>query len=221
MELYAAEICKITSDGLDGLINKLDSSRRDKVKRLRHEGERQRSVCAGLLLRHAFLQRGYTKEEWDKVEVIEGEYGKPYIKGYSDFHYSLSHSGDWAVCACDDTPIGVDIQEMRHWSMSLAKRFFANEEYMRLKELYEVDMEKCTEYFYKMWASKESVVKLSGRGIGEGVAHLITDSDFKGIINVKDNLHRNIRIYSEIQGYIISLCSVHDKFADNIDIILI
>lgn len=80
---------------------------------LKNEQEKARSIFAGLLLRQAFLEAGYGIKEWQQIQIETGLHGKPYIKGYDAFQYSLSHSGQWVVCAVDTEPIGADIQEMK------------------------------------------------------------------------------------------------------------
>lgn len=50
--------------------------------------------------------------------------GKPVVRHIPSFHFNLSHSGDWVVCAIDDAPVGIDIEEIKPIDLAIAKRFF-------------------------------------------------------------------------------------------------
>ena len=42
--------------------------------------------------------------------LTKGENGKPYLHGYPEIHFNISHSGAYAVCALAGIPVGIDIQ---------------------------------------------------------------------------------------------------------------
>ena len=42
-----------------------------------------------------------------------GSHGKPYIIGYEQVHFNISHSDNICICVVDDMPIGIDIQKMK------------------------------------------------------------------------------------------------------------
>lgn len=217
MKIYAAKTCEAGAENIEKLWELLDSDRREKVSALKNEREKERSITAGLLLRHAFLDMGYCEQEWQQVKIEKGAYGKPYIEGYDDFHYSLSHSGRWIICVVDRAPVGCDIQEMASWKLQLAKRFYSKEEYDRLLAIKDSDDDRRTKMFYQMWAAKESVVKLSGRGIGQGIDQYVTDRDFGFVRDVETNQKIQIRLYDEIKGYAVCICSEAGAFPEQID----
>lgn len=185
----------------------LDRDRQATVLSLRNKKEKERSICAGLLLRYAFLEAGYGIKDWQQVQIEKGVYGKPYMKGYDDFQYSLSHSGEWTVCAVDIMPIGADIQEMKSWKMQLAKRFYHADEYDRLLAIKENDSDRRTREFYSIWTAKESVVKWNGRGIGAGISSYVTAQDYSHVYDVKERQMVHIRLYNELEGYMTCVCS--------------
>lgn len=187
----------------------LDRDRQRNVSALKNTMERQRSIFAGLLLRYSFLQEGYPVEEWQQVRIEKGAYGKPHIKGYPDFHYSLSHSGEWVVCAADTGPVGADIQEMRPFRLQVAERFYSQDEYDRLLGTGESGQIK---EFYSMWTAKESAVKQNGRGIGAGISRYVTAGDYRYIHDEIQDKKINIRLYDELEGYIACVCSETGAF---------
>ena len=197
----------------------LDRDRQATVLSLRNKKEKERSICAGLLLRYAFLEAGYGIKDWQQVQIEKGVYGKPYMKGYDDFQYSLSHSGEWTVCAVDIMPIGADIQEMKSWKMQLAKRFYHADEYDRLLAIKENDSDRRTREFYSIWTAKESVVKWYGRGIGAGISSYVTAQDYSHVYDVKERQMVHIRLYNELEGYMTCVCSRMGNFSDKLKIV--
>ncbi len=214
MQIYTAQTYELPAAVQEQVSALLDSERRARVRNIRSAKERARSIFAGLLLRHAFLQAGHTVSEWEAAELGKGRFGKPYIDGYPDFHFGLSHSGNWAACAVDSKPVGIDIQEMKPWKMTLAKRFYHEREYNRLLALEGVDQDRQTEEFYSMWTAKESAVKLSGRGIGAGISRYVTVGDYQYIYDADGGQAIPMRRYAMLKGYMLCVCSRTAVFPD-------
>lgn len=214
MQIYIAKIYELQAEEEERLCELLDRDRIQKIAAIRSRRERERSIFAGLLLRYAFLQAGYGDEDWSQVEIGRGIYGKPYIKGILNFHYGLSHSGEWVACATDTTPVGIDLQEMKPWKMTLAKRFYHEEEYHRLLALDGADQDRQTEEFYSMWTAKESAVKLSGRGIGAGISQYVTAVDYSQICDMDRAQTFCTRRYDVLEGYMLCVCSAMNFFPD-------
>jgi 4'-phosphopantetheinyl transferase len=213
MEIYVA---KLLDKYDENMLSKLDPDRRKRVERLKHEKEKLRSLTAGLLLRYCYCKHEGEFESWGRVTIKEGQYGKPFIEGDKDFLYSLSHSGEYVLCAVDNMEIGADIQVMDEKRTNIAGRFFHESECERINNS---PHDLKTKEFYKIWTAKESVVKLSGRGMGEGIKHLVTNKRCDIIDNIKNNETFNIKIYDEIEDYIVCVCSRGDNFPDNIIIV--
>lgn len=102
--------------------------------------------------------------------------GKPFFIDRPDLHFSVSHSGDWFVCAISDEPVGVDLQEpsfrvgdteeqTASRFMRIAKRFFHPAE---VKFIQDNPLQR----FLILWTARESYVKFTGQGI---------DNDFSDI----------------------------------------
>lgn len=214
MRVYTARTHELQAVEEERIFGLLDRDRLQRVLAIRSKNEKARSIFAGLLLRYAFLQAGYDAKAWTAVEIEKGTYGKPYIKGYQNFHYGLSHSGEWVACAVDTTPVGIDIQEIRPWKMTLAKRFYHEDEYNRLLALEEVDQDRQTEEFYSMWTAKESAVKLSGRGIGAGIRQYVTARDYSAVYDTDSGMTIAIKCYNMVTGYMICVCSETNFFPD-------
>jgi 4'-phosphopantetheinyl transferase len=200
----------------DGVIALLDLERKKKVERLKHEKEKLRSISAGLLLRYAYLEENKDGADWKNISIKEGQYGKPYIEGDETFKYSLSHSGDYVLCATDNDDIGADIQEMKSYKMAMAKRFFEKSEYNRIDKCIEEDRIK---EFYRVWTAKESAVKYSGRGMGEGIEHIVTNDSYSVIKNIALEEELKIKLYDEIEGYMVCVCSKGNNFPSGLKLV--
>ena len=56
-----------------------------------------------------FIQNGIYPST--KLRFGIGSHGKPYVIGYEQVHFNISHSDNICICAVDDMPIGIDIQK--------------------------------------------------------------------------------------------------------------
>lgn len=90
-------------------------------------------------------------------------HGKPKIVDFP-LHFSLSHSGDYVLCAVSDREVGADIQKLQSIDFpKLASRFFAKVEYKALEECdSEAEQQKL---FFRLWTKKEAYGKLTGQGV--------------------------------------------------------
>lgn len=92
-----------------------------------------------------------------------GEKGKPYFEDIPLF-FSISHSGEYVLCAVSSREVGADIQKIQPADvMKLAKRFFSEPE-CRALERCESDGER-EGLFFGLWTRKEAYGKLTGEGI--------------------------------------------------------
>lgn len=214
VRIYVARVIQVADNEIDEVVSLLDEKRRDKVLRIKNERERNRSLSAGLLLRYAFLNEDHTLEEWKNVSIDNKEYGKPFIKMNNGqmFHYSLSHSGDYVVCATAKSEVGVDIQQMIDDKpiIGIAKRFYSLEEYERIKESQD-SVRDC----YRMWAAKESYVKYTGRGIGAGISKVIVSKNYDRIYDTVTSREGKLGRYENIEGYVMFVCSEDETFPDD------
>ena len=143
------------------------------------EEKNRESICGRLLLLRGLQELGYDRlfpKNKDPEQLLEalaaslkkGPYGKPYLTGYPEIHFNISHSGGWAVCALASMPCGVDIQERR----SIRSRRMV-ERTMNAREQRQIlEAEDGTGEFIKLWTYKESCIKLSGEGLHQDMKTL-------------------------------------------------
>ena len=90
-------------------------------------------------------------------------HGKPYIPGFPDVHFNISHSGNYVACGVANNPIGIDIQKIGKYNPYLAKKVCNHRELTQI----ETSSDKASE-FTKIWTKKEAVLKMCGMGIAKG-----------------------------------------------------
>ncbi len=125
--------------------------RRRRLERLRYAPAREASLGAGLLWRYVMERHGIHPEE--PVRFLQA--GKPVFAQRDDLHFSLSHSGPYAMCAISDQGVGVDIQQIKPVHMSIARRFHFKER----DWLAEQPHEGQNHAFFRIWTRKEAWVK--------------------------------------------------------------
>ena len=184
----------------------LSHYRQQKIAILRNDRDRNRSLGAGLLLDHGLAVYGLQERS---VEYDIGQWGKPALKYHPEICFSLSHSGDYAICTIGDRPVGNDIEHVREGRLKVANRFFAEEE---LAWLYEAETEEeRTGRMFRLWTMKESFLKVIGRGMSLSLKDFVIRMDEEsGRARVRhsfDAKYYYMREYGEIDGYCTAVCA--------------
>jgi len=126
------------------------------------------------LLQHALKELTDNEAPTEKVEVHAQ--GKPYLKN-SPFHFNISHSHAYVVCAIGQEELGIDIQYHKRRNIErLAKRSLTQKEW---KEF--LSSSDKTHFFYDRWSEKESYLKYTGEGIRSDMRELSIDKVLKHI----------------------------------------
>ena len=143
----------------------LPKNRREKALRYRQTIDCKTSATAYLLLLHAL------RETFGLIDpqMETDAYGKPYLKDCPHIHFNISHCPLGCVCAVSDRPVGVDIQDIRPFSEKLAQRCCTENELSVLHEAADPALA-----FTRMWAMKESYVKMTGEGLARDVRRIDT-----------------------------------------------
>lgn len=113
--------------------------------------------------------------------IRRNEHGKPFFADHPQLHFNLSHSGTFALCALDDSPVGVDIEVIRPHHPRLAERICSPTELAWVTA--QPDSHRA---LLSLWTKKEARVKQDGRGLTvplREIAVPLTESDsvFNGL----------------------------------------
>lgn len=209
----------------------ISKQRAEKVVRARTPLGQAHSLGAGLLLQYVW-QRGQESSVENKEDCIDkqlcflsveelvtylqkyhpaqipltyGPKGKPYLAEGTRY-FSLSHSGDYVLCAVSEREIGADIQQCKAGvKENLVKRVLTKEELTKWRELQKTELARdasgveCSgealKYFYRKWTEKEAYGKLTGDGVFE-------------LLGQENTPLRAVCLESawELPGYCISIC---------------
>ncbi len=213
-EIFALKLSPDTEKTkFNELLKFVGSEKRLKINRfVRHE-DAQRALFAEILIRYIICNKLKVKN--DMIVLNKDNYGKPFLKGFKDFHYNLSHSQKWIVCAVDNLPIGIDVEAVRPIETDIARRFFSREEYENLisKEIHER-----TAYFFELWTLKESYIKAWGKGLSVPLDSFTVRSNAMGIeVYTKNEFNKCFfKQYQIDPKYKMAVCAQKEDFPDKI-----
>ena len=132
--------------------------------------ERKREVA---FLRNQLLSQSFELPVSDQ-QVVRTNFGKPYLNDYPDFSFNHSHSQNFYALATSRNVqnLGIDIEELSRKVRfeALAQHAFHPEE---IKKWQVLDYDP--EYWFKVWTTKEAVLKASGLGIRINLNELNTN----------------------------------------------
>lgn len=151
---------RVNPERLKQLTDLLSEAELKRVARYRFPQDQSAYVAARGRLRE--LAGAYLGVLPAELTFEYAEFGKPYL-AYPDFHFNVSHAGDWAVMAFSRSrEIGVDVEgtDRSFRVEALVGRFFSRMEIPTL--LAQPDRHRA---FYLAWTRKEAVIKARGDGL--------------------------------------------------------
>lgn len=152
-------------------LSMLDENERQQANNFKNDQIRRNYVVIHAQLRKLLGNAVDTPPE--KLRILKAQHGKPYLAGFPNVTFNLSHTANWAALAiayrCDiGIDIGIDIElcKARANMAALVEKCFGEEEKHYWRQL----PENLKAYeFYRFWTRKEAFVKATGRGISLGL----------------------------------------------------
>lgn len=192
MKIYIrTDLERMDEKEVETLIMELPEWRRKQAIRFKFLSGKCECATSYLLLCRA-LRECYGIEEKPRFGYLEN--GKPYLVGYPNIHFNLSHCKNAVVCAVSNSPIGVDIERKRHANDDLI-RYTMNDE-----EIEQIDKSKDKDYaFTKLWTKKEAFVKLTGLGIQDNIKDILKNIDYSKI--VIDTMENDEKLFAYSVAY--------------------
>ncbi|MGF9964764.1 4'-phosphopantetheinyl transferase family protein [Bacillus rhizoplanae] len=201
LEIYAVHMEKETFINWERLLPYISEERRARISLRKTYEDIMREIVCDVLVQHIVYKKYGIENmiEWDRTS-----YGKPYIQKLPSFQFSLSHAGEWVVCAVDTEPIGIDIECVQAVDFQATKHLFSSQEQKWWQQITE---DKQLETFYRIWTAKESYIKAIGTGVSKNLSSFtvslsegrVYDEQLKGIWLIK---HIPFR-----REYILSVCT--------------
>lgn len=198
--LLAADVSALEDEYLfEAAYAKASAERKLKTDRYRFRRDKNASLGAELLLRHALTRLGIRE-----FACSYNEAGKPFLSGHDDVFFSLSHSGCSVLCAVSDHEIGADVETVRSVDLKVARRFFCANEYHQITAQ-ETENARI-EMFFRYWTLKESFLK----AIGVGLRLPLRDFEIvlNGGISVRQSIDSRSFFFREYDGVSCCRCSV-------------
>lgn len=150
------------------MLTLLPEWRREQAMRFKHLAGQRECAQAYLLLMQALREKyGITTPPHFQI----GPHGKPYLTEFPLIHFNLSHCKKAVICVLHDSPVGVDIECIRPFKSSLADYTMNEEEIRQINSSAEPAVE-----FTRLWTAKEACVKLSGKGLQDGIKDILTNA---------------------------------------------
>ena len=180
---------------LDLALARVSAQRREQALKFRHENGRRLSLAVYLLLMDGL------REEYGIQTPPEFDYtaeGKPFILGRPDIHFSFSHSGNVALCALSNQPVGADVEVPRKITPSLVSYTMNDRE----QEQINASADPALRFFY-FWTRKEALLKLTGEGIRNDMKQVLSESGKYHFETVKTN------------SYLFSVVKYREQFNDS------
>lgn len=186
--VICADISQLTSQDYQALYVKASDERKRRADRYRRREDSLRCVAADALLRYALGTASYTARKAPN--------GKPFIEGKENFHYNLSHGGNWVVIAYGDSEVGVDVEELRADTdiEAIARRFFTTGEQRYVFE----EENNQRQRFFEIWTGKESYLKYLGTGLTKDLTSF-------SVLSSEPNVRLHHRTLPD--GSLLSLCT--------------
>ncbi len=180
--------------------DRLSPFRRNKADRCKLEKDKLRSVACGFLINKGLSENYGLCEK--NMKYILNAHSKPYFRDYPDIFFNVSHSGDLCIACFSDNEIGCDVQKMDKADLSLARRFFSEDELAYIE-----NSDDKNSAFYRIWTLKESFIKAVGKGLSiplNNFSFLITDKDIS-VHQTENSYHYHFTHYFKNE-YSVAVC---------------
>lgn len=203
--IFYMDISDFTPRIYSEILSLLPEERRAKAERYAFKQDKYLSAAAGYALYVALKERGIN---YSSAKIITGKNGKPYLDGGKTY-FSLSHSGNIALCAVSDNEVGADVQEIKPLKRDISPRILTDDEAAALRPLSE---DEKTDFLFRIWTEKESVMKFSGLGF----ALPFKDIDVLSGVKMRGKETRLFLKEYPLAGYKICVCSALNSFAEKL-----
>lgn len=160
LKLFHCDVSQLSDEDFLKFYQMADRARKDKADRLQKEPAKKLTLAAGMLSRMGIAE--ILGIDPKTISFGRDKNGKPYAKDL-DIHFSLSHSGTFAVCAISDHPVGVDAEREKDVNPDVAKRCFVGRE---LEYVFKTG-ENVSKRIIEVWTKKEAYVKMLGLGVSD------------------------------------------------------
>lgn len=216
-QIYAIKLDNnLSQQQYEILLSKISQEKQNSIRKYVSRKDALRSLIADLFIRSLIMEKFQIPNE--QITFEHNAYGKPFVKGLPSFHFNLSHSGHWVVCATDYQPVGVDIEQIHPIDYGIAYSYFSE---LEIQDLEEKKGREKLAYFYDLWSLKESYIKMEGKGLSIPLNSFTCRAINHRFLFSCDNQIKNayFQQYHIDHYYRLSLCQKHPDFSECIHVI--
>lgn len=197
MQILIESISSVKEEELQEKPLYVTEERWEKIKTIKPIDDKKRSLLAGKL-----LSRMCEELEIDNPTYGATQKGKPVLVSHPDVAFNLSHSGEYVVLVYEKgiPSIGVDIQEIRKISESLKRRLLHEEECIPEA----LSQEERNVLLNRIWAIKESYVKMTGEGLSHDFRKLRVEFENKTVTD-ENGKNAYFEEYEAPEGYVMAV----------------
>lgn len=199
MKIYFVNITDVEENLFDIWYDRMDSEKKASVLKMQSEHKRKLRIAADMLCRKGVSEFCGTAE--NEIAIGYTSAGKPYAKGLP-VNFSISHSGDYAVCAVSDVEIGIDIEKKRTVHPRAYEKFCTESEarYINGNE----------DGFFRIWTLKEAYFKCVGTGLGSDIKDVSFEINGSEITCSEKGF--DFFFFTVDENYICSICKKTELF---------
>lgn len=212
VEVYALSIEQPGCHEDLGFLPFVTEQKRERLRRYISVLDAKRSLYAEILIRWIVARKFGVRNS--QIIFAFGEFGKPSLRDYPGFHFNLSHSGRWVVCATSVKEVGIDIEQVLPLDDEIVKEALTRQEQLFLQGL---AGRQQAEFFFSIWTKKESFLKCLGQGMHFPLTWInCVSHDDDAVIQLSDETHLNLVSYDVDEGYKLSVCSVDSRHDEGV-----
>lgn len=151
----------LTTHQYYSLLSNLPVERQQQLQKFHFQEDAQRSLIGDIIVQTLISEHLSLPKQ--NIILEKKNFGKPFLRNYPNFYFNVSHSGEYVTCAVSNHSIGIDIEIIKPIDLTLASRFFTNNE----NEYINTGQSNLEQQhrFYSIWTRKEAYIKLYGRGL--------------------------------------------------------
>jgi 4'-phosphopantetheinyl transferase len=147
----------LSDDSWRAYMQQMPDDIRHKIDRY-HKWEDKQARLFGKLLILRGLQE-INNYDGNLEDLSYDKFGRLFYQGQIDIN--ISHADEYVVCAfASSGRVGIDIEKIKPIDVSEIDRHLTADELENIRSASDPSME-----FYKIWTSKESIIKADGRGL--------------------------------------------------------
>jgi len=168
------DVTSLSDHDIAQAFEKMSLHRQNRIIGFARDEDVRRSIGADLLGRLTAAR--FTGLTPDDIMIIQYPTGQPALKDI-DCHISLSHAGNYAMCAVSSRPVGADIESTDRNVSRVCRKICSDEE----QQYIFASGQFSTSRFAVVWTAKEAVLKMDGHGLSAGIGSIIV-ADSSGLI---------------------------------------